>query len=315
MKIIFFGTADISKYFLENTDTKHNVVCVVTMCDKPVGRNNKIKAPAVKEYAIKKNIPYIQVDKFTDEIAEEIKKYNADVGVAVSFGKIIPEKVFNLPKYGCFNIHFSLLPQYRGASPVQQALLDGQEKTGVTAFFIEKGLDTGDIILQREQNIDYKDTSDILFNKLNLLGIKVMNEALELLETGNFEAVKQTGEPSFCKIFKKEDGKIDWTKSATDIYNMYRGFYLWPKVFCTIADGRMAGKTMKIIECSPVEDSSDLQPGSVIEVKRGQGFTVKCGKNALFITKVQPESKAQMSAYDFVNGAGIKAASRFFLTI
>ena len=310
MKIIFFGTADISRYFLENIDKKHEIVCVVTMCDKPVGRNNKIKAPAVKEYAIEKNIPYIQVDRFTDDVIEKIKKYNVDTGVVVSFGKIIPEQVFNAPKYRCFNIHFSLLPKYRGASPVQQALLDGAEKTGVTAFFIEKGLDTGDILLQQELNIDSKDNSETLFNKLNVLGVDVMNRSLDLLEAGSFTAKKQEGDPSFCKIFKKEDGKIDWTKSATEICNMYRGFYIWPKAFCTIADGRLAGKTMKIIECSVVSDNSDAAIGSVLEVKKGAGFTVKCGKDALFITKVQPESKAQMSALDFVNGAGIKVGSR-----
>ncbi|MBQ3835208.1 MAG: methionyl-tRNA formyltransferase [Elusimicrobia bacterium] len=311
MKIIFFGTADISRYFLENIDKKHEIVCVVTMCDKPVGRNNKIKAPAVKEYAIEKNIPYIQVDRFTDDVIEKIKKYNVDTGVVVSFGKIIPEQVFNAPKYRCFNIHFSLLPKYRGASPVQQALLDGAEKTGVTAFFIEKGLDTGEVILQQDLNIDQKDTSETLFAKLNVLGVDVMNRSLDLLEAGSFTAKKQEGDPSFCKIFKKEDGKIDWTMSAEDIYNKYRGFYIWPKAFCTIADGRLAGKTMKIIACSVVSDNSDAAIGSVLEVKKGTGFTVKCGKDALFIARVQPESKAQMSAYDFVNGAGIKKGFLF----
>ena len=311
MKIIFFGTANISKYFLENIDSKHEVVSVVTMCDKPVGRSNKIKPPAVKEYAMEKNIPYIQVDKFNDEIAQQIKNYNADVGVVVSFGKIIPEKVFTLPKYGCFNIHFSLLPKYRGASPVQQALIDGSTKTGVTAFYIEKGLDTGNILLQKELDIDIKDTSETLFDKLNVLGIKVMNDALALLDSGNCLAKKQEGEPSFCSVFTKENGKIDWNKTATEIYNLYRGLFLWPKIFCTVGDGRMSGKTMKILECSVEKDLSNAKAGTILEVRKGLGFTVKCGKDALFVTKVQPESKAQMSAFDFVNGAQIKKGSLF----
>ncbi|WP_372519233.1 methionyl-tRNA formyltransferase [Candidatus Ruminimicrobiellum ovillum] len=309
MRIIFFGTANISKYFLENIDSKHEIVSVVTMCDKPVGRSNKIKPPAVKEYAIEKNIPYIQVDKFNDEIAQQIKDYNADVGVVVSFGKIIPEKVFTAPKYGCFNIHFSLLPKYRGASPVQQALIDGCTKTGVTAFYIEKGLDTGNILLQKELDIDLKDTSETLFDKLNILGVKVMNDALALLDSGNCLAKKQEGEPSFCSVFTKENGKIDWNKSATEIYNLYRGLYLWPRIFCSIGDGRMSGKTMKILECSIAKDLSNKQPGTILEIKKGLGFTVKCGKDSLFVTKVQPESKAQMSAFDFVNGAQIKVGS------
>ena len=311
MKIIFFGTANISKVFLENIDTKHEIVSVITMCDKPVGRSNKIKPPAVKEYAIEKNIPYIQVDKFTDDIAQQIKNYNADVGVVVSFGKIIPEKVFTLPKYGCFNIHFSLLPKYRGASPVQQALIDGCTKTGVSAFYIEKGLDTGNILLQKELDITFEDTSETLFDKLNVLGIKVMNEALNLLDTGNCLAKKQEGEPSFCSVFTKEHGKIDWNKSATDIYNLYRGLYLWPKIFCTVGDGRMSGKTLKILECSVVKDLSNKKTGTILEIRKGVGFVVKCGEDALLLTKVQPESKAQMAAFDFVNGAQIKAGSLF----
>ncbi len=309
MKIIFFGTANISKYFLENIDAKHEVVSVVTMCDKPVGRSNKIKPPAVKEYAMEKNIPYIQVDKFNDEIVQQIKNYNADVGVVVSFGKIIPEKVFTLPKYGCFNIHFSLLPKYRGASPVQQALIDGCTKTGVTSFYIEKGLDTGNILLQKELDIDIKDTSETLFDKLNILGVKVMNDALALLDSGNCLAKVQEGEPSFCSVFTKENGKIDWNKSAAEIYNLYRGLFLWPKIFCTIGDGRMSGKMLKILECSTEKDLSNKQPGTILEIKKGLGFIVKCGKDALFVTKVQPESKAQMSAFDFVNGAQIKVGS------
>ncbi len=311
MKIIFFGTANISKFFLENIDKKYEVVCVVTMCDKPVGRSNKIKPPAVKDYAIEKNIPYIQVDKFTDEIAQKIKDYNADVGVVVSYGKIIPEKVFTLPKYGCFNIHFSLLPKYRGASPVQQALIDGCTKTGVTAFYIEKGLDTGNILLQKELNIDIKDTSETLFEKLNTVGIEVMNNALALLDSGNCLAKKQEGEPSFCSVFTKGDGKIDWNKSADEIYNLYRGLYLWPKIFCIIGDGRMTGKMLKILECSVIKDLSNKKPGTILEIRKGLGFIVKCGKDALFITKVQPESKAQMSAFDFVNGAQIKVGGLF----
>ena len=294
MKIIFFGTANISRFFLENIDKKHEIVSVVTMCDKPVGRANKIKAPAVKEYAIEKNISYIQVDKFNDEIVQQIKNYNADVGVVVSFGKIIPEKIFTLPKYGCFNIHFSLLPKYRGASPVQQALIDGCSKTGVTAFYIEKGLDTGDILLQQELNIDVKDNAETLFDKLNVLGVKVMNSALNLLDSENCLAKKQEGE-----------------KDATEIYNLYRGLYLWPKIFCTIGDGRMAGKMLKILDCSVVKDLSNAKKGSIIEIRKGVGFVIKCGKDALLVTKVQPESKAQMSAFDFINGVQIKIGSLF----
>jgi methionyl-tRNA formyltransferase len=136
------------------------------MPDKPASRGQRLKMPAVKVFAVENNIPCIQIEKFTDEIIEKIKSYNTDIGVVVSFGKIIPEKVFTLPKFGCFNVHFSLLPQYRGASPVQQALIDGQIKTGVTAFYIDKGLDSGHIIFQDSLDISGDDTACSLFDKL-----------------------------------------------------------------------------------------------------------------------------------------------------
>lgn len=307
MKIIFFGTGFISKYFLENIDKKHTICAVVTMCDKPVGRANKIKAPAVKEYAIEKNIPYIQVDKFNDDIIEQIKNLNADVGVVVSFGKIIPESVFSLPKYKCFNIHFSLLPQYRGASPVQQALIDGQTITGVTAFYIERGLDTGNILLQESLSISKEDTSDTLFDKLNILGVQVQNKVLNMLEENIAISKKQEGNPTFCKIFKKEDGKINWNLSATQIYNSYRGLYLWPGTFCKIESGKLSGKILKIVECKVYEDkTNNVDVGTIILIQKGVGFVVKCKVGSLLVLKVQPESKSKMSAYDFVNGYQIK---------
>ena len=176
MKILFFGTSSISKVFLENIDKKHQIMCVITKPDKPVGRGNKLTAPAVKQYATEHNIDYVQIEKFNDEIYDKLKAYNADAGVVVSYGKLIPERIFLLPKNKCFNIHFSKLPQYRGASPVQQALIDGQKQTAVTSFFIEKGLDTGDIILQDIVDIEENDTSDTLFQKLISCGIKTMNK-------------------------------------------------------------------------------------------------------------------------------------------
>ena len=312
MKIIFFGTGNISKYFLEHIDSKHTICAVVTMCDKPVARGGKIKPPAVKAYAIEKNIPYVQVDKFNTDIVEQIKSFNADVGVVVSFGKIIPQEVFTAPFYGCFNIHFSLLPKYRGASPVQQALIDGAKTTGVTAFYIEKGLDTGNILVQDSLNISDDDISETLFNKLNELGVLVQNKALDMLEQGNCIAKKQEGEPTFCKIFKKEDGKIDWNLSAEQIYNLYRGLYLWPGTFCTIQTGKLAGKMLKIIECKVYENkSTNTDIGAISSIQKGIGFTVKCKQGSLLILKVQPESKSKMLASDFINGYQLKVNERF----
>lgn len=311
MNIIFFGTANISKIFLENIDKKHKVLAVVTMPDKPVSRGQQLKMPAVKIYAVENNIPCIQVEKFTEEIQEQIKTYNADIGVIVSFGKIIPEKIFSLPKMGCFNVHFSLLPQYRGASPVQQALIDGQTKTGVTTFYIDKGLDSGNVILQDCLDISQDDTACTLFEKFIPLGISVMNRTLEMLDNGQCLAKQQTGTPTFCSTFKKENGKINWNKSAKEIKNLFKGLFLWPGLFTTVCDGKMSGKLLKIIDCKIIQDNSSAPVGSIISIEKGNGFIVKCGEDALLITRVQPESKSQMTACDFLNGSGLNIGSKF----
>lgn len=311
MNIIFFGTAEISKKFLENIDKKHKVSAVVTMHDKPASRGRQLQMPAVKICSIENNIHCIQVEKFTEEIQEQIKTYNADIGVIVSFGKIIPERIFSLPKMGCFNVHFSLLPHYRGASPVQQALIDGQTKTGVTTFYIDKGLDSGNIILQDSLNIDSDDTAKTLFDKLTVLGISAMNKTLEMLSNGQCLAKPQTKTPTFCSVFKKEDGKINWNKSAKEIRNLFRGLFLWPGIFTIIADGKMSGKSLKIIDCKVIQNNSSAPVGSIISIEKGSGFIVKCGQDALLITRVQPESKSQMTACDFLNGSGLNIGSKF----
>jgi len=311
VKILFFGTSSISKVFLENIDKKHQIMCVITKPDKPVGRGNKLTAPAVKQYATEHNIDYVQIEKFNDEIYDKLKAYNADAGVVVSYGKLIPERIFLLPKNKCFNIHFSKLPQYRGASPVQQALIDGQKQTAVTSFFIEKGLDTGDIILQDIVDIEENDTSDTLFQKLISCGIKTMNKTLDLMEQNKIVPKKQIGQPSFCSVFKKEDGRIKWNKSATEIKNLFRGLFLWPGIYCEFASGKLQGKLLKIIECDVVNINSNKEPGSIISTDKNSGFIVQCGKDCLLLKKVQLESKAKMFACDFINGYRITLNDKF----
>lgn len=311
MKLLFFGTASISKVFLENIDKKHQIKCVITKPDKNVGRGNRLTFPAVKQYAIEHNIDYIQIEKFDDDIYAKINSYNADAGVVVSYGKIIPEKIYSLPKHKCFNIHFSLLPQYRGASPVQQALIDGQTKTAVTSFFIDKGLDTGDIILQDIVDIENSDTSDTLFIKLISSGIKTMNKTLELMEQNKVVPIKQVGQPSYCSVFKKEDGKINWAKSATEIKNLFRGLFLWPGIYCMFSTGKLQGKLLKVIDCEVININSNKSVGSVVSIEKNIGFAIQCGKDALLLKKVQLESKSKMSAWDFVNGYKIALNDSF----
>jgi methionyl-tRNA formyltransferase len=312
VKILYFGTAAISEAFLKNLyDNKHELFCV-TMPDKPAARGQKLTPPAVKSFSAKHGIDCIQPEKFTCETAEMVKNFNADAGIAVAYGKLIPASDFNLPKYKTFNIHFSLLPKYRGAAPVQYAVLNGETETGVSAFYLEKTLDTGDIIVQEKCPIDIKDTSQTLFNKLIPLGIDIMNKALSYFESGNFKAVPQQGESSYAPVIKKEDGLINWNSNVKSIYNKIRAFYPWPGGYCIISKGNLEGKRIKIIEAEVMETSTVNEDyGYVYSIEKNKGFGILCAKGKLLVTKVQPENKPVMDAAAFILGGQVKKGDCF----
>ncbi|MDR3113244.1 MAG: methionyl-tRNA formyltransferase [Endomicrobium sp.] len=307
VKILFFGTAAISKAFLENLyENKREILCV-TMPDKPASRGQKLTPPAVKTFAVEKGLPYIQPEKFTQDIIERIKSFDADVGIAVAYGKIIPQDVFNLAKHKTFNIHFSLLPKYRGAAPVQHALLNGETQTGVSSFYLEKTLDTGNILLQTKIPIDEKDNAQTLFEKLIPLGIKVMNDTLELLKNANTEGSAQEGPASYAPSLKKEDGLINWRKSSEEILNALRGFYPWPGIYCVVSKGKLQGKRIKILDFEIVETASEnADAGKVLSVEKNKGFSVVCGKGKILVVKVQPENKHEMPSWDFLQSGQLK---------
>jgi methionyl-tRNA formyltransferase len=307
VKILFFGTAQISKVFVENLyENGYGLFCV-TMPDKPAARGQKLTPPAVKTFAVEKGLPYIQPEKFTPDIIEQIKNFRADAGVAVSYGKLIPEEVFNVPAHKTFNIHFSLLPKYRGAAPVQRALLNGETQTGVSSFYLEKALDTGDILLQESIAIGEKDTSQTLFEKLIPSGLKIMGDTLELFKRGNPKGRKQEGEASYAPALKKEEGLLNWKKSAKEISNAFRGFHPWPGTYCIISKGRLQGKRLKILDFEIVESSSvNADAGKVFLIEKNKGFVVICGKGKILITKVQPENKPEMPAWDFLQSGQLK---------
>lgn len=313
MKILFFGTAAISKVFIESlhNTNKHEIFCV-TMPDKPAARGQKLTPPAVKEFSLENNIAFIQPEKFTPEVIEQIKNFNADAGVAVSYGKLIPKSVFLMPKYKTFNIHFSLLPKYRGAAPVQYALCNGETETGVSSFYLEETLDTGEIIIQEKMSIDINDTAETLFNKLIPLGIDVMNKTLSRFESGFLSGTPQSGEPSYAPTLKKEDGQVDWRKSAKEIYNRYRGLYPWPGTYSVISKGKNDGKRIKFIEIE-VEETNTINEdlGKVFKIEKHKGFVVMCAVGKILVTKVQPENKSVMSAWDFIQGGQISEGDWF----
>jgi methionyl-tRNA formyltransferase len=313
VRILFFGTAFISKTYLEELHKHRHEIFVVTMPDKPALRGQKLIYPAVKVYAIKNNISFIQSEKFTPAVIETIMDFAADAGIAVAYGKLIPKVVFNSPKYKTFNIHFSLLPKYRGAAPVQHALCRGETKTGISSFYIEEGLDTGSIIVQEKLNISIKDNAETLLNRLIPLGIGVMNKTLDLFRCGKCNAASQTGEPSFAPSLKKMDGLVDWNKNACEIYNQFRGLYLWPGICSTVSQGKLAGKRIKFREIEVFDsDSINKDSGIVYSTEKNRGFTVSCADGRILVVKVQPENKPVVSAWDFVKGRQISVGDHFY---
>ncbi len=306
MRILFFGTPEIASPFLEDLLKICDVAGVVTQPDRPAERGKKLHQPPVKVIALAHNIPVFQPEKFTPQIIEELRNLKPDVGISVSYGKLIPEEVFNIPVLGTFNVHFSLLPKYRGAAPVQMAIVKGENETGVTTFRIEKSLDTGPVFVQKRVSVNSEDDADSVFQKLIPLGIESARETLGLLKSGKNSGAPQTGEPSYAHCIKKEDGKISWDKPAVEIFNLIRGLKNWPGGFTTIGSGGLKGKTLKILKASIHHGNlAAAEAGTIIELVKQKGFVVHCGEGNLLIEQVHPENKNQMPAWDFVQGSHI----------
>ena len=240
MKIVFMGTPDFAAGSLKALIAAgHDILLVVTQPDRAKGRSDKPVPSPVKEVALENNIPVFQPLKIkTSESVAELKKYDADIFVVAAFGQIISKEILDMPRLGCVNIHASLLPKYRGASPIQQVILDGEEKTGVTIMQMDEGIDTGDMLYKIETEITEEDTFETLHDRLMEIGGRAITEALELLEKGELKPEKQDDSKSnYAKLIKKEMGRIDFTKSADVIGRLVRGMNPWPSAF-TFLDGK-----------------------------------------------------------------------------
>ncbi len=300
MKIVFMGTPDFSVPCLEALiENGYEVALVVTQADKPKGRGHKLMPPPVKECALRYNIPVFQPKRMKDdETFETLKEVDADVFIVVAYGKILPERILNLPKFGCINVHASLLPKYRGAAPIQWSIINGETKTGVTTMQMDAGLDTGDILLKKEVDILETDTGESLHDKLSLLGKDVLLETLEKLKTGTLMPEKQKDEDSnYAPMISKETAKIDFNQSAEKIACLVRAMNSYP-----FAQTYYEGKLMKIISATP-EKAATLtgKPGEILTVKDGY-LTVQCGKGILKITEIQMEGKKRMPVSEYVKG-------------
>ena len=302
MRVVFMGTPDFSVPALEKIASEHEVVAVVTQKDKPKGRGQSVAYTPVKESALKLNIPVLQPDKVKeDSFVEELRALNPDVIVVIAFGQILSKEILDMPKYGCVNVHASLLPKYRGAAPIQWAVIDGEEKSGVCTMKMDEGLDTGDIIDEEEVELDPKETGGSLFDKLATLGGELILKTLQNLEFGDAQFIKQDDSKStYAKKMTKDLGHIDFTKDAVSIERLIRGLNPWPSAF-TYLDG----KVMKIWDADVVEAGGE--PGTVISEDK-DSFVIATGEKALKVNELQLEGKKRMKASDFLNGRSIEGS-------
>ena len=298
MKIIFMGTPDFAAASLEALiDSRHEIQAVVTQPDKPKGRKGELTPSPVKVIAKREGIKVYQPLKVRDEeFVKTLRAYNPDVMVVVAFGQIIPLSILKMPKYGCVNIHGSLLPKYRGAAPIQWAVLDGEKETGITTILMDEGIDTGDILLKKTIKIDTDETSGSLFDKLMALGAETILETLDELEKGSLTPTKQGESPTaYAKMLTKAMGLIDFTKPAKELDCFVRGMNPWPSAYTLLA-----GKTLKLWKVRAVEGGG--KAGSVIDIDK-ESFTIACGEGAIEVLEVQLEGKKRMSAGDFLKGS------------
>ena len=311
MRILYMGTPQDAVPFLEFLLQKEEVVGVVTRQDKPCGRGYVKKNPPVKECAIKHDLSVFQPGKIkTDEFLGEMQKLQPDLIIVVAYGKILPKRILNLPPQGCINIHFSLLPQYRGASPVQWAIIKGEKITGVTVMFMDEGMDTGEVILQKEVVIEQKDDVVSLKEKLIKAGCMLLEETINLIKQEKIKSLPQSGQPSYASLLKKEDGEICWKKNAVDINNLVRGLTPWPGSYIITREKEGNQKILKIMETElckvETKDVSSFMPGQIVEIRKHKGAVIKCGKDVLLVGKVHPENRKVMNCYQYLQGKHLK---------
>lgn len=302
MRIVFMGTPDFAVPTLEAlVKGGHQVVAAVTQPDKPKGRGKAVLMTPVKEKAIELSIPVYQpVKARTPEFVKILQELNLDVIVVVAFGQLLPKEILDLPKYGCVNVHASLLPKYRGAAPIQWAVIDGEKESGVATMQMAEGLDTGDILEMEKITLDEKETGGSLFDKLSLMGGNLILSTLKKLEDGTAVRTPQ-GETTtgYAKMLKKSMGEIDWTMDAVKIERLIRGLNPWPSAY-TFLDG----KTLKIWSADVLEPEKNGIPGKVhVEKER---MLVETGSGLLSVKELQLEGKKRMETAAFLRGFSVE---------
>ncbi|MEW6570156.1 MAG: methionyl-tRNA formyltransferase [Nitrospirota bacterium] len=304
MRVIFFGTPAFAVPSLNALiHSDEEVVAVVTQPDKRKGREHVLSPSPVKELALGEGIRVLQpVNLRNMSFFEELSAIRPEIITVVAYGKILPSSVLRLPPHGCINVHASLLPKYRGAAPVQWALINGEKTTGVTTMLMDEGLDTGDILLQEEIEIRDDDNTETLSRRLSELGASLLMKTIKKIKEESIKPAPQTGIPSYAPPLKKEDGRIDWSKEATDIFNFVRGMYPWPGAYCYFDGERIKIHKVKLIDGTG-------KAGRIEKV--GDELIVGTGKGLISIIQLQPQGKRSMTTNAFIQGRRVKEGAFF----
>ncbi|CAM2077285.1 MULTISPECIES: methionyl-tRNA formyltransferase [Clostridia] len=306
MKIVFMGTPDFAVPSLEALIEKYGVEAVFTQPDRPKGRGKKMAFSAVKEVAVKHDIKVFQPEKLKDdrEAIEYLKDIRPDFIIVVAFGQILTKEVLDIPKYGCINLHASLLPMYRGAAPLNWVVINGEKKSGNTTMLMDVGLDTGDMLLKDEVEITENMTAGELHDILMVRGGNLLIETIEGVANGTVKGIKQEGETCYAKMLSKNTGKISWDKSAREIHNLIRGLNPWPIAHTTYKDDNM-----KIYESEVLNENSNKEPGTILSVNK-TGMKVSCKDGILLVKKVQFPNGKPLTIEQYINGKDIEVGCK-----
>lgn len=303
MRIVFMGTPEIAVPSLERLISDgHDLCAVVTQPDRPKGRGKKLAFSPVKEAAMRHELEILQPEKASQpDFLDRLRELNPDLIVVIAFGQILRKEVLDLPKYGCVNVHVSLLPKYRGAAPINWAIINGEEKTGVTTMFMDEGLDTGDIIKTREFSLDDEINAGQLHDIMMEEGADVLSQTVKAIEDGTAERIRQNDDEStYAPMMDRNLGHIDFKKSAVSIHNLVRGTVPWPGAWCESPYGKM-----KIWKTRIGQGQADREPGTIVSVGK-QGIEVACGMGMLLIEEIQMPNKKRMHVSEYIKGNNIE---------
>ncbi len=313
MKIVFMGTPDFAQKSLEELyNSGYDIVGVVTNVDKPKGRGMKMIASPVKEYALEKNLNIYQPEKIknNEEFVEELKKLQPDVICVVAYGKILPKEILDIPSKGCINLHGSLLPKYRGAAPIQWAVLNGDKVTGVTTMYMDVGMDTGDMILKEEVEIPEDDTTGELWEKLSVIGAKLLVKTLKQVENGEAPRIPQGDDFSVAPMLNKEMSKINWNeKTAREIKNLVRALNPIMGTYSFINDKKIKFWKVDISELN--EEFKKLENGTIVISNSKDGLYIKVKDGLIKVLEIQAENSKKMPIYDFLRGNSLEVGEKF----